>query len=88
MDVVSLSSFDLAIAASLLVLLSLISMMFSLGLERKILFLGCRMTAQLLFVGLVLRYLFASGSFLLVLLMSAVMLFAAGREVQARQNEK
>ena len=88
MDVVSLSSFDLAIAASLLVLLSLISMMFSLGLERKILFLGCRMTAQLLFVGLVLRYLFASGSFLLVLLMSAVMLFAAGREVQARQKRK
>lgn len=88
MDVVSLSSFDLAIAASLLVLLSLISMMFSLGLERKILFLGCRMTAQLLFVGLVLRYLFASGSFLLVLLMSTVMLFAAGREVQARQKRK
>lgn len=88
MDVISLSSVDLAIAASLLVLLSFLSMMFSLGLERKILFLGCRMTAQLLFVGLVLRYLFASGSFLLVLLMSTVMLCAAGREVQARQKRK
>jgi putative ABC transport system permease protein len=88
MDVVSLSSFDLAIAASLLVLLSLLSMMLSLGLERKILFFGCRMTAQLLFIGLVLRYLFASGSFLLILLMSTVMLLAAGREVQARQKRK
>jgi len=88
MDVVSLSSIDLAIAASLLVLLSGLSMMFSLGLERKILFLGVRMTAQLLFVGLVLRYLFASGSFLLILLMSTVMLVAAGREVQARQKRK
>lgn len=88
MDVVSLSSVDLAIAASLLVVLSGLSMMFSLGIERKILFFGCRMTAQLLFVGLVLRYLFSSGSFLLVLLMSTVMLCAAGREVQARQKRK
>ena len=88
MNVISLSSIDLGIAASLLVLLSGLSMMFSLGLERKILFFGCRMTAQLLFVGLVLRFLFASGSFLLVVLMSAVMLFAAGREVQARQKRR
>jgi len=88
MDVVSLSSFDLAIAASLLVLLSLLSMLFSLGLERKILFFGFRMTAQLLLIGLVLRFLFANGSLLLVLLMSTVMLLAAGREVQARQRRK
>ncbi len=88
MGVISLSSVDLALAASLLVLLSGLSMMFSLRLEWKILFFGCRMTAQLLFVGLVLRFLFASGSLLLVLLMSCVMLFAAGREVQARQKRK
>ncbi|MGB3211878.1 MAG: iron export ABC transporter permease subunit FetB [Desulforhopalus sp.] len=88
MDVISLSSIDLAIAASLLILLSGLSMMFSLGLERKIIFFGCRMTAQLLFIGLVLRFLFASGSFLLVLLMSTVMLVAAGREIQARQKRK
>ncbi len=88
MSVISLSSFDLALAASLLVLLSLLSTMLSLGLERKILFFGCRMTAQLLFIGLVLRFLFARGSFLLVFLMSMVMLLAAGREVQARQKRK
>lgn len=88
MDVVSLSSSDLAIAASLLILLSALSMMLSLGLERKIIFFSCRMTAQLLFIGLVLRFLFAGGSFLLILLMSVVMLLAAGREVQARQKRK
>jgi putative ABC transport system permease protein len=88
MDVVILSSIDLAMAASLLVLLALLSMMLSLGLERKILFFGCRMTAQLLFIGLILRFLFASGSFLLILLMSTVMLLAAGREVQARQKRR
>lgn len=88
MDVITLSSVDLGLAASLLFLLSLLSVMLSLGLERKILFFGCRMTAQLLLIGLVLRYLFASGSLLLVLLMSTIMLLAAGREVQARQKRK
>jgi len=88
MNVISLSSFDLALAASLLLLLSLLSLLFRLGLERRILFFGCRMTAQLFFVGLILRYLFANGSLLLVSLMSLVMLFAAGREVQARQKRK
>ncbi len=88
MVVVSLSSVDLALAASFLVLLSLLSLLLSLSLERKILFSGCRMTAQLLFVGLLLRFLFASGSLLLVVLMSTVMLLAAGREVQARQKRK
>lgn len=88
MDVISLSSMDLAIAASLLVVLSLLSLMFSLGLERKILLLGLRMTAQLLLIGLVLRFLFANGSLWLVVLMSLVMLLAAGREVVARQKRK
>ena len=88
MNVISLSSFDLAIAASLLVVLSLLSMMLSLGLEKKIILFSCRMTAQLLLIGLVLRYLFASGSLLLVLLMATVMLLAAGREVWARQQRK
>jgi putative ABC transport system permease protein len=88
MNVISLSSFDLAIAASLLVVLSLVSMLLSLGLEKKIILFACRMTAQLLLIGLVLRYLFASGSLLLVLSMATVMLLAAGREVWARQQRK
>lgn len=88
MNLIRLSSVDLGLAAALLVVLSLLSMLLSLGMERKILLLGCRMTAQLLLIGLVLRYLFANSSLLLVLLMACVMLLAAGREVQARQKRK
>ena len=86
MDVIALSAWDLSIAAALVCALSLLSLFLSLGLEWKILIFSCRMTAQLLFIGIVLRFLFASGSLPIVLLMATVMLFAAGREVQARQN--
>lgn len=88
MDVIRLTTLDLSIAASLLVVLAGLSMVLSLGLERKILIFGCRMTAQLLLIGLILRFLFANGSLLLVLLMSTIMLLAAGREVWARQKRK
>jgi len=86
MDVIALSVWDLGIAASLVCILSLLSLFLSLGLEWKILIFSCRMTAQLLFIGLVLRFLFASGSLPMVLLLATVMLLAAGREVLARQN--
>jgi putative ABC transport system permease protein len=88
MEVIRLGSLDLGLAAMLLIVLSLLSMLLRLGLERKIILFSCRMTAQLLLIGLVLRYLFASGSLLLVLLMATVMLLAAGREVWARQKRK
>ena len=86
--VISLTSFDLILASSLMLILSLLSLLLRLGLEKKILFFSMRMTVQLLLIGLILRYLFASSSFLLVFLLSMVMLFAAGREVWARQKRK
>lgn len=88
MEVISLSSLDLILAASLMVVLAGVSMLLSLGLEKKILIFSCRMTAQLLFIGLILRFLFEKASLLLVVLMSMVMLAAAGREVLARQKRK
>jgi len=88
MNVISLTPVDLALAAMLLLVLAGISMALSLGLEKKILFFSGRMIAQLLFIGLVLRYLFANADGWLVLLMSLVMLGAAGREVQARQKRR
>jgi len=87
-SVISLGSIDLILASSLMVLLAGVSLLLRLGLEKKILIFSLRMTAQLLFIGLVLRYLFASTSFILVFLLSMVMLFAAGREVWARQKRK
>lgn len=88
MDVISLSAFDLSLASLLLVALACASMLLSLGLEKKIILFSCRMIAQLLFIGLVLRYLFANASGWLVVLMAMVMLIAAGREVQARQQRQ
>lgn len=88
MDVIELSAVDLGLAALLVVALAVTSMVMSLGVEKKILLYGCRMTAQLLLIGLVLRYLFGNASGWLVILMSLVMLAAAGREVQARQKRK
>lgn len=86
MDVISLSVIDLSLSAILLVALAFVSMAMSLGLEKKILLFSCRMAAQLVFIGLVLRYLFDHANGSLVILMSLVMLCAAGREVQARQQ--
>lgn len=87
-SVIVLKSVDLVLAASLMLLLSLLSVLLKLGLEKKILIFSVRMTVQLLFIGLVLRYLFASTSFILVFLLAMIMLFAAGREVWARQKRK
>jgi putative ABC transport system permease protein len=86
--VISLSSFDLLLASLLMIVLALLSFFLRLGLEKKIIIFSIRMTAQLLFIGLVLRYLFSSTSFLLVFLMALFMLCAAGREVYARQKRK
>ncbi|MGW8194991.1 MAG: ABC transporter permease [Desulforhopalus sp.] len=88
MEVIRLTPVDLALAASLLVVLSLLSLLLDLGLERKIIIFACRMTVQLLMIGLVLRFLFANGSLLLVMMLSIIMLLAAGREVWARQKRK
>lgn len=88
MNVISLSAFDLSLAATLLLALAFCSLKIGLGIERQIVISGLRMTAQLLLVGLVLKVLFANGSFLLVFVMSLFMLLVAGYEVRARQTRK
>ncbi len=71
-----------------MLLLAFCSFKIGLGIEERIVFSGLRMTVQLLLVGLVLKVLFAGGSFPLVLCMSLVMLLVAGYEVWARQKRK
>lgn len=88
MNVIALTPLDLSLAALLLLALAGVSLQLSLGIEKKLILFSGRMIAQLLFIGLVLRYLFASASGWLVLLMALVMLGAAGREVQARQKRQ
>jgi putative ABC transport system permease protein len=88
MNVISLTALDLSLAAILLLALAAVSMLLSLRLEKKIVIFSCRMIAQLLFIGLVLRFLFGNANGWLVVLMSFVMLAAAGREVKARQQRQ
>lgn len=88
MDVISLSSFDLSLAAFLLLILAAATLRIGLGLEKRIIISGIRMTVQLLLIGMVLKVLFASNSFLPVSVMSLFMLLVAGYEVRARQKRK
>lgn len=88
MDVKTLSSFDLAVSASFLVLLALVSIFLKLGLGKRMLVNGLRMTIQLLFLGMVLKVLFAHANVWAIIFMSVVMLLVAGREVRARQKRR
>ncbi len=88
MDVLSLSAFDLSLAAILLLMLAVTSFCIGLGLEKRLVISGMRMTLQLLLIGLVLQFLFANASFVLVFFLSICMLLIAGYEVWARQKRK
>lgn len=88
MNVISLSPFDLSLAALLVVALALISLFLKLGLTNRIVIAAIRTVIQLLLIGLVLKALFAQVNFLLVAALSIVMLLIAGREVMARQQRK
>jgi putative ABC transport system permease protein len=88
MNVAVLSALDLAIAAALVVLLALLSFRLKLGLAAQMLIAALRMIIQLLLVGMVLQFLFANSSLWLVILISMVMLLAAGREVRSRAKRK
>jgi putative ABC transport system permease protein len=86
MHVKPLSPVDLAIAASLLLLLGLCSWRMQLGLGKNLAIAAARTTVQLLLIGHVLKLLFAHVHIVYMGLISLVMLAAAGREVVARQH--
>ena len=85
MGAISLTPFDLVLAATLVVALAMLSYAASLGLARQILIAAARTTVQLLLVGLVLRALFQSEAWPWLAGIASVMLLVAGREVVARQ---
>ena len=88
MNVISLSSFDLSMAALLVLLLALLSLFLKLNLASRIVIAAIRTVVQLLLIGLVLKALFAQVSLLWVSALSIVMLLIAGREVMARQQRR
>jgi putative ABC transport system permease protein len=83
---VTLNEIDLAIAASLVVLLAVLSFRMRTGVSRQLIIAAARTAVQLTLVGLVLKALFANSALGWIALMSLVMLLVAGREVMARQQ--
>ncbi len=86
MTYVSLSNFDLVIAAGLLLINGALSLAFRLGLERSLAIAAVRMVVQLGAIGFVLRFIFAQTSPAWTVALALVMVIAAGREVWARQT--
>lgn len=86
MHVEPLSPGDLALAASLLLVVALISWRLRLGLGKSLAIAALRTTVQLLLIGHILRLLFANVHVVYMVLISLVMLAVAGREVVSRQH--
>ena len=88
MNVISLSAFDLSMAALLIILLALSSLFLKLDLATRIIIAAIRTVVQLLLIGLVLKALFAQVNLLFISILSISMLLIAGREVMARQQRR
>ena len=85
---VELSVVDLAIAATLVLLLALLSLRLHTNISQQLIVAAIRTAVQLTLIGLVLKVLFANASLGWVMLLSTVMLLVAGREVMARQERR
>jgi putative ABC transport system permease protein len=79
---------DLAIAASLILLLALLSWRQQLGLEKQLIIGALRTTVQLLLIGMVLKLLFEQADIGWIAALSTVMLVVAGYEVGRRQKHR
>jgi putative ABC transport system permease protein len=85
-EIITLSPLDLSLAALLILALAGISFRLRLGLGQRVLISAARTVIQLTLIGFVLKALFAHARPGWILLMSLVMLLAAGYEVTARQK--
>lgn len=85
---IQLSSFDLVLAALVLLVNGGLSIAFRLGLERSIAISTLRMAVQLTLIGLVLKFIFAATSPLWTAAFALVMLCAGGYEVWSRQESR
>ncbi len=85
---ITLNYIDLAIAASLVLLLALLSVRMHVNISRQLLVAALRTAIQLTLIGLVLKALFANVQLAWVSLLALFMLLVAGREVMARQERR
>ncbi len=88
MSLISLSAWDLALSAALLLVLGLLSLYLGLGVEKRLLVGTIRSTLQLILIGLVLKTLFELADPLLIGMLCMAMLMIAGLEVTTRQSRR
>ncbi len=88
MTPIHLSASDLALAALLVVLNAIASVLMKLGFHRQMLWAAARMVVQLLLVGWVLRFVFQAASPAATLAIVALMILAAAREVAVRPGRR
>jgi putative ABC transport system permease protein len=84
--IIQLGPWQLGTAAALVVILSALTWYMRLALSGRILIAAVRTVVQLLLLGLVLEYLFATSHPALIGVVALIMLLVAGREVMARQQ--
>ena len=83
---IPLDAIDLTVAAGLVVLAGVISLVLRLGQERRLLWASIRTVVQLMMIGYVLKWVFAKQSALFLLLIIAVMVAAAGHSAIGRST--
>jgi putative ABC transport system permease protein len=88
MNIITLSAFDLSLAAILVLILAGLSLWLQLGVTRQLLIAGLRTTVQLLLIGVVLNALFENVNLFYMAAIATIMLLLAGREVMARQTHR
>ena len=79
---------DLALAATLIVVNGVLSLVLQLKLERQLLIAVARMVVQLALISLILTTLFENVSLLWTSVAAAAMVLFAGREIMARQERR
>lgn len=88
MTYIRLELMDVALAGILVLVNGALSLVLGLGIERKLLVAAVRMVVQLLLVGLVLTWLFATVSPWLTAGVALAMVLFAGHEIMARQDRR
>lgn len=86
MNYVSLAYSDLALSAMLVLVNGALSLLFGLGLERRLVISGIRMCVQLGAIGFVLKFVFEQSSPAWTIGLGLIMILLAGREIFARQS--
>ena len=88
MSLISLTPFDLAVTSALILMLALLSWRMHLGIEKNFLVAALRSAVQLILLGYILKIIFSSQAFWMVLLLATIMLSVAGYEVLSRQHRR